>query len=55
MYLIETVVLSTVTAFSNYSVSESVDIVGKFETTGGAIRSCTDSRYPYETMITAEV
>ena len=45
MYLTETIVLSTIAAFLNYSVSENVDKIGKVETTGSAIRGSTNSRY----------
>ena len=55
MHLIETIVLSIVTTFPNYSISKNVDKVGKVKTAGSTIRSCTNSRYPYETIMTAEV
>jgi hypothetical protein len=55
MYLIETIVLSIIAAFPNYSISEDVDEVGEFKTAGGAIRRSANSRYPYGTTITVEV
>jgi hypothetical protein len=42
--LIQTIMFHTVTTFLNHSVSENVDKVGEFETSGGAIAS-TDSRH----------
>jgi hypothetical protein len=44
MDLTRTIVFHTVTAFLNYSVSEDVNKVGEFETSGSAITS-TDSRH----------
>jgi hypothetical protein len=42
--LAQTIVFHTVAAFLNHSVSENVDEVGEFETSGGAVAS-TDSRH----------
>jgi hypothetical protein len=42
--LARTIVLHTVAAFLNHGVSEDVDEVGEFETSGGAVAS-TDSRH----------
>jgi hypothetical protein len=42
--LTRTIVLYTVATFLNHSVSEGVDGVGEFETSGGAVTS-TDSRH----------
>jgi hypothetical protein len=41
---IRTIVFYTVTTFLDYSVSEDIDKVGEFETTGSTITS-TDSRH----------
>jgi hypothetical protein len=45
MHLIETIVLSIVTAFLNYGISEDVDEISKVEIVGGAIRGSTNNRH----------
>ena len=44
MNLVRAIVFYTVAAFLNHSVSENVDKVGEFETSGGAV-AVTDSRH----------
>ena len=45
IYLIETIILSIVTIFLNYSISKNVDKVSKIEIVGSTIRGSTNSRY----------
>ena len=45
IHLIETIMLSIVTIFLNYSISENVDKVNEVETAGSTIKGSTNSRY----------
>lgn len=45
MYLIETIVLSIVAIFLDYSISKNVDKISKVKAIGSAIRRSINSRY----------
>jgi hypothetical protein len=55
MNLIDVIMFYVSAIFLNYSVSESIEKVGKVNTAGSAIRGSTDSRHLTKAIITEEV